>query len=132
MVQIIVLAAVAFFLFWRLRSVLGSRQGFERLNKDVNEKDDSECDNDIKIIDIKNTEEFKKNLDKVNITNQGEFLTNMGIFKRAEMISKSLSFSKKSDLYYRLQRLVDDRQMGKLFKVMFATKKKNKFSMGFK
>ena len=29
MVQIIVLAAVAFFLFWRLKSVLGSRQGFE-------------------------------------------------------------------------------------------------------
>ena len=38
MVQIIVLAAVAFFLFWRLKSVLGSRQGFERLNKDVNGK----------------------------------------------------------------------------------------------
>ena len=75
---------------------------------------------------------LKKNLDKVKITTQGEFLTNMGIFKRAEMISKSLSFSKKSDLYYRLQRLVDDKQMGKLFKVMFATKKKNKFSMGFK
>ena len=75
---------------------------------------------------------FKKNLDKVKITTQGEFLTNMGIFKRAEMISKSLSFSKKSDLYYRLERLVDDKQMGKLFKVMFATKKKNKFSMGFK
>ena len=35
MVQIIVLAAVAFFLFWRLRSVLGSRQGFEKLNKNV-------------------------------------------------------------------------------------------------
>ena len=30
MVQIIVLAAVAFFLFWRLKSVLGSRQGFEK------------------------------------------------------------------------------------------------------
>ena len=75
---------------------------------------------------------FKKNLDKVKITTQGEFLTNMGIFKRAEMISKSLSFSKKSDLYYRLQRLVDHKQMGKLFKVMFATNKKNKFSMGFK
>ena len=39
---------------------------------------------------------FRKNLDKVKITTQGEFLTNMGIFERAEMISKSLSFSKKS------------------------------------
>ena len=30
MVQILVLAAVALFLFWRLRSVLGSREGFEK------------------------------------------------------------------------------------------------------
>ena len=45
---------------------------------------------------------------------------------------KSLNFRKKSDLYYRIQRLVDNKQMGKLFKVMFATNKKNKFSMGFK
>ena len=75
---------------------------------------------------------FRKNLEKVKITTQGEFLTNMGIFERAEAISKSLSFSKKSDLYYRIQRLVDNKQMGKLFKVMFATNKKNKFSMGFK
>ena len=58
MVQIIVLAAVAFFLFWRLKSVLGSRQGFERLNKDVNEKTKSSKINsniDDKIIDIKST-----------------------------------------------------------------------------
>ena len=58
MVQIIVLAAVAFFLFWRLRSVLGSRQGFERLNKDVDEKTKSSkinTNSDDKIIDIKST-----------------------------------------------------------------------------
>ncbi len=36
MVQIIVLAAVAFFLFWRLKSVLGSRQGFENTKEDIN------------------------------------------------------------------------------------------------
>ena len=40
MIQIIVLAAVAFFLFWRLKSVLGSRQGFEKA-KDKNNKDDN-------------------------------------------------------------------------------------------
>ena len=56
----------------------------------------------------------------------------MGIFERAEIVSKNLSFTKKTDLYFRLQRLVDNKQMGKLFKVMFATNKKNKFSMGFK
>ena len=33
MVQILVLAAVAIFLFWRLRSVLGSREGFEKTKK---------------------------------------------------------------------------------------------------
>jgi predicted lipid-binding transport protein (Tim44 family) len=58
MVQIIVLAAVAFFLFWRLRSVLGSRQGFERLNKDVNEKTKSSkinANTDDKIVDLKST-----------------------------------------------------------------------------
>ena len=58
MVQIIVLAAVAFFLFWRLRSVLGSRQGFEKLNKNVGEKTKSSKINsniDDKVIDIKST-----------------------------------------------------------------------------
>ena len=56
MVQIIVLAAVAFFLFWRLRSVLGSRQGFEKLNKNVDEKTKSSKINsniDDKVINIK-------------------------------------------------------------------------------
>ena len=38
MVQIIVLAAVAFFLFWRLKSVLGSRQGFEKPKQNTNNK----------------------------------------------------------------------------------------------
>ena len=59
MVQIIVLAAVAFFLFWRLRSVLGSRQGFEKLNKNINEKTKSSKTNtnsDDKIIDLKSTD----------------------------------------------------------------------------
>ena len=58
MVQIIVLAAVAFFLFWRLRSVLGSRQGFERLNKNVNEKTKSSkinANSDDKVVDLKST-----------------------------------------------------------------------------
>ena len=58
MVQIIVLAAVAFFLFWRLRSVLGSRQGFEKLNKNVDKQTKSSKINsniDDKIIDIKST-----------------------------------------------------------------------------
>ena len=35
MLQIFILAAVAIFLFWRLRAVLGSRDGFEKNIKDV-------------------------------------------------------------------------------------------------
>ena len=58
MVQIIVLAAVAFFLFWRLRSVLGSRQGFEKVNKNIDEKTKSSKTNTNsgdKIIDLKSS-----------------------------------------------------------------------------
>ena len=55
----------------------------------------------------------------------------MGILERAEIISKNLPFSKKSDIFYRVKRLIDNREMGKLFKVLFATNKKNKFRLGF-
>ena len=37
MLQIFILAAVAIFLFWRLRAVLGSRDGFEKTLKDIEE-----------------------------------------------------------------------------------------------
>ena len=35
MLQIFILAAVAIFLFWRLRAVLGSRDGFEKTIKQI-------------------------------------------------------------------------------------------------
>ena len=35
MLQIFILAAVALFLFWRLRSVLGSREGFEKTMQEI-------------------------------------------------------------------------------------------------
>ena len=37
MLQIFILAAVAIFLFWRLRAVLGSRDGFEKTIKEIKE-----------------------------------------------------------------------------------------------
>ncbi len=64
-------------------------------------------------------------------TTQKNFLTKLGILKRAEIISKNIPFSKKADMYFRIKRLIDHRQMGNLFKVMFVTKKKNKFKLGF-
>ena len=71
---------------------------------------------------------FKKILEKCHLkvngnTIQRKFLLNLGILKRAEIISKNLPFSKKTDIYYRIKRLIDERSMGKLFKVILATKK---------
>ena len=68
---------------------------------------------------------------KNNITTQKDFLLRMGIEKRAEIISQNLNFLEKAEIYYRLKRLTDKKQMGELFKVMFITNKKNKFKLGF-
>ena len=79
---------------------------------------------------------MEKILKKFNLkingsTNQKKFLTNLGILKRAEIISKNLTFSQKADLYYRVKRLIDKNLMGELFKVMLATKKNIQFKVGF-
>ena len=76
MLQIFILAAVAIFLFWRLRAVLGSRDGFEKTLKEIKESSDvvsnpkvmDEIKNDSPDDDIfdyveensKNAEVFKK------------------------------------------------------------------------
>ena len=65
------------------------------------------------------------------ITNQKKFLTSMGILQRAEIISKNIPFSKKTDLFYRIRRLIDEKQMGELFKVMLIKNINNKFKTGF-
>ena len=65
------------------------------------------------------------------ITSQRNFLISLGIEKRAEILSKNLTFLKKADVYYRLKRLIDKDQMGDLFKVMLITSKKINFKTGF-
>ena len=65
------------------------------------------------------------------VTNQKKFLTKMGILQRAEIISKNIVFSKKTDLFYRVKRLIDENQMGELFKVMLIKNRNNKFNTGF-
>ena len=64
-------------------------------------------------------------------TTQKKFLTSLGILKRAEILSKNMLFSKKADMYFRIKRLIDDREMGSLFKVILVSNKKNKFKLGF-
>ena len=68
---------------------------------------------------------------KNNLTTQKNFLISMGIKQRAEIISKNQNFLKKADTFYRLKRLIDEKQMGNLFKVMLIKNKKNKFKLGF-
>ena len=65
------------------------------------------------------------------IINQGDFLKNMGIDIRAEILSKKMSFLKKTDLYTRVRRLTHKDEMGELFKIMFVTTKDNNFTTGF-
>ncbi len=79
---------------------------------------------------------FQKFIDQFHnlnsiITSQKKFLTSMGILQRAEIISKNIPFSKKTDLFYRIRRLIDEKQMGELFKVMLIKNIKNKFKTGF-
>ena len=65
----------------------------------------------------------KKNKLQVSLkTNQKKFLVSLGIKYRAEQIAKNLSFSKKVDIFYRLDRLINENKMGNLFKVIFLTK----------
>ncbi len=62
---------------------------------------------------------------------QGNFLTNLGIKQRAEIICRNKSFKEKADIFYRLNRLIHENEMGKLFKVMLIKNTNNKFQLGF-
>ena len=74
---------------------------------------------------------IKNNLNVEKITTQSEFLRKIGIFERANILSKKMTFKEKANMYYRLKRLTDYKEMGGLFKVLFAQKKNRKFSLGF-
>ncbi len=86
------------------------------------------------LVNFKLLKEFfiKNNLKVKKIVSQKFFLEKMGIKERADQISKKMRFREKVNLYLRLKRLVDERFMGSLFKVIFAYKfRKNNF-FGFK
>jgi len=73
----------------------------------------------------------KNNLNVKKITTQNEFLKKIGILERANILSKKMTFKEKANMFYRLKRLLDYREMGVVFKVLFAQKKGRKFSLGF-
>ena len=73
----------------------------------------------------------EKKLKTNNIVTQEFFLKKMGIINRAEILGKKMNFQEKSKIYYKLQRLLNPRQMGELFKVIFTFKLRKKFTTGF-
>jgi len=70
-------------------------------------------------------------LDVKKITYQSEFLKKVGILERADILSKRMTFKEKANMFYRLKRLLNPKEMGGLFKVIFAQKKGGGFSLGF-
>ena len=100
MVQIIVLAAIAFFLFWRLKSVLGSRQGFENTDQNINTKT-KPANQNIKskknedIIDLKSNTTDEDVADYVEENSeQFKTLTNMKSVEEGWMVSHFVSGAK--------------------------------------
>ena len=61
-----------------------------------------------------------------------QFLKNLGILERAELIAKKMNFSSKANLYHRLKRLLSPNLMGSLFKVILAYNFKKNNYLGFK
>ncbi len=68
---------------------------------------------------------------KINLTSQKNFLTKLGIYERAEIIGKNKTFLEKTDIFYRLKRLTDKKEMGDLFKVMLVKRSDNNSIEGF-
>jgi len=73
----------------------------------------------------------RNNLDVQKIMKQSEFLKKIGVLERANILSKKMTFKAKANMFYRLKRLLDPKEMGNLFKVIFAQKKGRNFSLGF-
>ena len=59
------------------------------------------------------------------------FLNKLGINHRAEIISRNKTFNEKADIFFRLKRLLDENEMGKIFKVMLIKNSENNFKTGF-
>ena len=73
-----------------------------------------------------------KHMKTNKIVTQGFFLKRAGILERAEILSKNMTFKEKSDIYFRINRLINPKHMGELFKVLFTCNTDKKFTLGFK
>ena len=69
---------------------------------------------------------------EIDYSTQRDFLLDLGILQRAEILASNKSFLEKANIYYRINRLIDKNQMGELFKVIYVYKKNNEFKLGFR
>ncbi len=74
---------------------------------------------------------FKNNLKVKKIVTQKFFLERMGIIERAKILEKKMSNSEQKYMKETLARLLEEKQMGNLFKVIFGYKNKNNDFFGF-
>ncbi len=96
---------------------------FSKLNKDIGKNDISAHVNFYLFSEILKS----KKLNVSKVVTQSEFLQKMGIIQRANILANKMSFKEKSNLFYRMKRLLDKKEMGEIFKVLFAQKKKSRF-----
>ena len=74
---------------------------------------------------------FKKNLKVKKIVTQKFFLERMGIIERAKILEKKKTNEEQKYMRETLSRLLEKKQMGNLFKVIFGYKNKNNDFFGF-
>ena len=83
------------------------------------------------VINIPFLKQIVKQLNlKIDYTSQRNFLLNLGILKRAEILATNKKFLEKANIFYRINRLIDKSQMGEIFKILHIYKNK-KFKLGF-
>ena len=74
---------------------------------------------------------LKNNLKVKNVVTQRFFLERMGIIKRAQILEKKMTYEEQKYMKETLSRLLEEKQMGSLFKVIFGYKNKNNNFFGF-
>ena len=74
---------------------------------------------------------LKNNLKVKKIVTQRFFLERMGIIERAQILEKKMTNAEKKYMQGTLVRLLEEKQMGNLFKVIFGYKNKNNDFFGF-
>ena len=74
---------------------------------------------------------LKKNFNIKKVVTQKFFLERMGIIERARILEKKMNYKQREYMSHTLDRLLNKKKMGDLFKVIFAFKSKSYDYLGF-